>query len=291
MKALGRCFVFAVIILSLIISSEGFAGGIKIDKERIIVSPPDEAGMLTVIGVPGTVKGSPPITVVVKNKETDISVPGWVAPNGSFAVKIMGDFGDSLKVNFYDTTGKNESENVKAPKQGKESVKALDIIGGIAWVIGGVLAPPEGAATAPGEEPQSPGPSEQWPSEEPQSSWPSEDTAAGETGWTQGAVTIPDIAGTWEWDFFGKRVYDIKQTNNQFTWEVRPPYIQTAEGSITGNTLTVTWKNKGGKGGLKGGTATGEIRDTDNDGVADEIKMSNGPLFKRIGAASSEPEI
>ena len=110
-----RSFLIVVLVLLPVMA---FAGDIKttVRKDSIIVSPMDPQGVVILSGPPGCVLGMFPIQITARNKETDITVPGAVAPDGSFSLCIQAGPKDSIKLIFMGANGKDKKVKVKVPK-------------------------------------------------------------------------------------------------------------------------------------------------------------------------------
>jgi hypothetical protein len=90
--------------------------------------------------------------------------------------------------------------------------------------------------------------------------------------WGCDALTTPDISGSWTSNIDVS--YSISQTQSAFTWEA-PKLHSKGEGTVTGNSISVTWTGDWGP-----GSATGTIK-LDATGRATQIDWSNGVVFKR----------
>lgn len=87
------------------------------------------------------------------------------------------------------------------------------------------------------------------------------------------ASSVPvDIAGTWK--FHPDWVYVIAQRGETFTWSMAK-FKETAEGKLTGTSVSAKWKGTNGP-----GSATGRLT-VDANGRATRIDWSNGVVFVR----------
>ena len=82
-----------------------------------------------------------------------------------------------------------------------------------------------------------------------------------------------NIAGTWKSNI--ALVYEITQNADRFTWTVVGGH-QTARGTISGQTLNVTWADESRGNGSAKGTIV-----LDSQGKAVRIQWSNGVVFTR----------
>jgi hypothetical protein len=83
-----------------------------------------------------------------------------------------------------------------------------------------------------------------------------------------------DISGTWRSNI--GLTYELRQSGGRFTWTVDSS-DETAEGTLDGQALSVSWTSPGG--GTN--TATGKITATDAKGRAIRIEWDNGVVFLR----------
>jgi len=81
------------------------------------------------------------------------------------------------------------------------------------------------------------------------------------------------LGGTWQSNI--GLVYEITQTDGQFTWAVAG-IGQTGKGTLTGDSITASWSDAGGT-----GSAKGKVTKVDAQGRATEIKWENGVIFFR----------
>ena len=81
-----------------------------------------------------------------------------------------------------------------------------------------------------------------------------------------------DISGTWRGT--DGTVYQINQNGSSFTWTSRGG-SETAEGMISGNSVSASWRNSSGSGG--GGATV--VRDTAGRPIS--VRWSNGNVFTR----------
>ena len=88
------------------------------------------------------------------------------------------------------------------------------------------------------------------------------------------ASVLPDISGTWRSNV--GLTYEMRQSAGRFTWTVDRT-DETAEGTLDGKALSVSWT---GPGGGKN-SATGKITATDAKGRATRIEWDNGVVFLR----------
>ncbi len=90
---------------------------------------------------------------------------------------------------------------------------------------------------------------------------------------TQDAASL-SIEGIWD-SSIGFQ-YQITQSRNTFTWEVLKPIREHGQGTISGNTISASWRGDNGS-----GSASGRIIVVAPQNRANRIEWSNGVIFFR----------
>ena len=88
------------------------------NKDLILVSPPDAEGRVTVTGMPGAVKCAVSGIVVIhaENDDTGKVVKGIVQDDGGFAVRLDASSKNKLKIQFIASSGDKERVKMKVPQ-------------------------------------------------------------------------------------------------------------------------------------------------------------------------------
>jgi hypothetical protein len=94
----------------------------------------------------------------------------------------------------------------------------------------------------------------------------------GDVGGPVVGATALDISGYWR-STYNDLTYNVIQQGNRFGWTM-PQLSQTAQGTIDGDRLSVSWD------GGNTGSTTGRIT-TDGNGRANRIEFANGVVFVR----------
>src|SRR5205085_1126556 len=87
---------------SQIVTMTGFDLGPQIDVSAISLSPLANDGTTTVTGRARAVTGRPPLTVEIRNTNTNVAVTASVAADGSFSASVAASPGDSITVKATD---------------------------------------------------------------------------------------------------------------------------------------------------------------------------------------------
>lgn len=87
------------------------------------------------------------------------------------------------------------------------------------------------------------------------------------------ATGVPNFAGSWRGTYFNAD-YILSQSGATVTWSA-PGLGESARGSYANGTLTMSWNGSRGS-----GTASGNVV-TNANGIATEIRWSNGNVFRR----------
>jgi len=90
---------------------------------------------------------------------------------------------------------------------------------------------------------------------------------------TQDAAGL-SIEGIWD-SSIGFQ-YQITQSRNTFTWEVLKPIREQGQGTISGNTISASWRGDNGS-----GSASGRIIVVAPQNRANRLEWSNGVIFFR----------
>ncbi len=108
-------FIYIAVLLMIFYIYASRAGDIFVNERLISVSPPDEKGVVTVVGSPGAVQCDGLAVLVVENDDTDQKIKGTVRDNGGFSAKIRASSEDKLKIKFVSALGDKERVKIKVP--------------------------------------------------------------------------------------------------------------------------------------------------------------------------------
>ena len=102
----------------MVVASSLYAGDINVNKNLILVSPPDSEGRVTVTGMRGAVKCavSGIVVIHIENDDTGKVVKGMVQDDGGFAVRLDASSKDKLKIQFIASSGDKERVKMKVPQ-------------------------------------------------------------------------------------------------------------------------------------------------------------------------------
>lgn len=95
-------------------------------EDRISSSPPDEGGIVTISGDPGSVLVSPNAigTFSIENPGSGEKISGTVNPDGSFLGRIRGGAGDKLKITLMTSTDARKKIKKKVPQSSAPPLSA-----------------------------------------------------------------------------------------------------------------------------------------------------------------------
>ena len=92
-----------------------FAGGIELQKEAVMVHPPDAEGAALIAGLPGCVAGWHPVRIGARNRATGAVAHGAVSGDGGFSLRIPASAGDAVKLTFISRSGDDKDMTVRVP--------------------------------------------------------------------------------------------------------------------------------------------------------------------------------
>jgi hypothetical protein len=108
-----------LVVMSLILPAAGATEApeskVKVHKKHIRVLPPDEQGMVSVVGKPGAISSSSAVSLEIANVTTGVSLAAEQESDGSFAMKIAGVAGDKIRVYARNAEGKKSRGTFKVP--------------------------------------------------------------------------------------------------------------------------------------------------------------------------------
>ena len=88
---------------------------VKINKNYVNISPPNEQGMVAIQGEAGAVESTSPATLQAPNEETDVGAAGTIREDGSFEAKIAASSGDKIRLTARNEEGKTSRATFKVP--------------------------------------------------------------------------------------------------------------------------------------------------------------------------------